>query len=41
MSLELFDGYFETIGFPRVSGDEPPLAVVIQRVAGFSPRERG
>ena len=23
MSLELFDGYFETIGFPRVSGDEP------------------
>ncbi len=28
-------------GFPRVSGDEPTLAVNEQATEGFSPRERG
>ena len=28
-------------GFPRVSGDEPPLRMYERMVAGFSPRERG
>ena len=26
--------------FPRVSGDEPPIVLVIAAIAAFSPRER-
>ena len=29
------------LGFPRVSGDEPPIFLVIAAIAAFSPRERG
>ena len=29
------------ISFPRVSGDEPPIFLVIAAIAAFSPRERG
>ena len=28
-------------GFPRVSGDEPRLTLIITRRNSFSPRERG
>ena len=31
----------EDIGFPRVSGDEPPLIAHIITTTAFSPRERG
>ena len=27
--------------FPRVSGDEPPLATAVRQYGEFSPRERG
>ena len=27
--------------FPRVSGDEPSVGMVLTQTAGFSPRERG
>ena len=30
-----------TVGFPRVSGDEPITQAVARDVLGFSPRERG
>ena len=29
------------VSFPRVSGDEPLLIVLVLSVLGFSPRERG
>ena len=28
-------------GFPRVSGDEPPVGVLDEGLLEFSPRERG
>ena len=30
-----------SLGFPRVSGDEPPAAEKLEATFGFSPRERG
>ncbi|ERH21083.1 hypothetical protein HMPREF1980_02429 [Actinomyces sp. oral taxon 172 str. F0311] len=35
------DRWISALGFPRVSGDEPTLAVNEQATEGFSPRERG
>ena len=29
------------VGFPRVSGDEPAMALNLQGTPKFSPRERG
>ena len=34
-------GVIAALGFPRVSGDEPPRRHVDQIRPGFSPRERG
>ena len=28
-------------GFPRVSGDEPPIGLIVVAIGAFSPRERG
>ena len=32
---------FDPLGFPRVSGDEPPALTDFMGVVAFSPRERG
>ena len=32
---------YERGGFPRVSGDEPGEALILEEVMQFSPRERG
>ena len=29
------------VGFPRVSGDEPPALIWLSRLVAFSPREWG
>ena len=32
---------FSVEGFPRVSGDEPPIHKTVESIGEFSPRERG
>ena len=41
MSLTLTRAFHTDIGFPRVSGDEPPILDATEIYSGFSPRERG
>ena len=41
MSLEVTGPESGIVGFPRVSGDEPPSLLPRMRVFRFSPRERG
>ena len=35
------DNIFTNVGFPRVSGDEPFVPILIGSLITFSPRERG
>ena len=41
MSPTIMKTLVETLGFPRVSGDEPSLGTLTGMIAEFSPRERG
>ena len=41
MSLSVSRSMSSLRRFPRVSGDEPPIVLVIAAIAAFSPRERG
>ena len=41
MSPRFFDAVGELAGFPRVSGDEPPIITSADQLNWFSPRERG
>ena len=41
MSRDLHERRFDRLGFPRVSGDEPRVRVVVRLGTEFSPRERG
>ena len=41
MSRILPNVAYESSGFPRVSGDEPYLAMAAVLESAFSPRERG
>ena len=41
MSPLTVDGPGSTEGFPRVSGDEPPMTLTLELDEMFSPRERG
>ena len=41
MSLTHNSHYRMSIGFPRVSGDEPPIDTYVVERRVFSPRERG
>ena len=41
MSREGPEPFLDVVGFPRVSGDEPPTQLTIKDSQLFSPRERG
>ena len=41
MSPTIMKTLVETLGFPRVSGDEPVTADMLTPSVEFSPRERG
>ena len=41
MSPSRWEAYCFHLGFPRVSGDEPPASMVASGLWEFSPRERG
>ena len=41
MSRSMLGRRLLSLGFPRVSGDEPPCPAEIQTACEFSPRERG
>ena len=41
MSPATFEGAWGNLGFPRVSGDEPPELLFPGESKVFSPRERG
>ena len=41
MSPQLTRRPFQSLGFPRVSGDEPWLTLLFNFTVMFSPRERG
>ena len=41
MSPDQVQNVIGLLRFPRVSGDEPSLALSASRVIAFSPRERG
>ena len=41
MSLPFGIEYTQTVGFPRVSGDEPDPGAKFPELNAFSPRERG
>ena len=41
MSPAMAQEFAETLGFPRVSGDEPRTATDFRAWYSFSPRERG
>ena len=41
MSPERLIDMAHTYSFPRVSGDEPQVALRLETVYAFSPRERG
>ena len=41
MSLGRYQSQAATLGFPRVSGDEPGVFAAVKQLEAFSPRERG
>ena len=41
MSRLRYERFHVVIGFPRVSGDEPPVRFFTAGIPAFSPRERG
>ena len=41
MSLRVDLEVYASVRFPRVSGDEPPMACATAMKLSFSPRERG
>ena len=41
MSLVVIALSLTALSFPRVSGDEPPIGLIVVAIGAFSPRERG
>ena len=41
MSRPVGDERVNDGSFPRVSGDEPPIGLIVVAIGAFSPRERG